>query len=241
MQILVSNCRILLLRADQSHLGDEVLHIPPKSNGNRGQLLRPFFRGARHLLRGRRGPRDIHAGGCQRRHLWIQLGSNGCRRTLCICRYLCMKPDQSRVNQQKKLILSHSLQVILITVDISGGMLNPMLATVMLSRCSAFSWQRHLFIYWIGGLTGTVLAHFLCSTVKAIDDNITLSQRDLRLKIYYQIAWPLLTITEIVKPFILILRNLTRDLPTFFAQLARPFLVLRGLNMRYIPKLSSMK
>ena len=118
--------------------------------------------------------------------------------------------------------------MILVALDFSGGMLNPMLATVMLNRCDGFSLQRHLFVYWIGGLSGSLLAHLLCSTVKAIDDMMCLS--GLRLKVLFQTTWRHIftSLTALAQPFIII-RILMKDLATFFAQLARPFLVLRGL------------
>ena len=108
-------------------------------------------------------------------------------------------------------------------------MLNPMLATVMLSRCAGFSWPRHLLVYWIGGLTGSVLAHLACSTVKAVNDFIDnmLYLTVQRLKSVFPLLFP--SPAELAKPFIII-RILMTDLATFIAQLARPFLVLRRLT-----------
>ena len=102
----------------------------------------------------------------------------------------------------------------------------------MLNRCAGFSWQRHLFVYWIGGLTGSLLAHLLCSTVKAINDtiDIMLYLGIQRLKVLFQRTWWKIfpSLADLAKAFIFV-RILMKDLATFFAHLGRPFLVLRGL------------
>ena len=113
-------------------------------------------------------------------------------------------------------------------------MLNPMLATVMLSGCAGFSWPRHVLVYWIGGLAGSVLGHLMCSTVKALDERIMLSLVNLRLKMYLVMVWPFATISDLIQPFILIIRILMTDLTNLFAQVARPFQILRGF-IRYKP------
>lgn len=43
-------------------------------------------------------------------------------------------------------------------VDVSGGMFNPMLATVLLGGCSGHEWWEHVAIYWVGSTAGAVAA-----------------------------------------------------------------------------------
>ena len=48
----------------------------------------------------------------------------------------------------------------------SGGMFNPMLATVLLGGCKGNSTLEHVTIYWIGASLGAILAYFIYPIVK---------------------------------------------------------------------------
>ena len=48
----------------------------------------------------------------------------------------------------------------------SGGMFNPMLATVLLGGCKGNTTIEHIAIYWIGASVGAILAYFAYPRVK---------------------------------------------------------------------------
>lgn len=50
--------------------------------------------------------------------------------------------------------------------DISGGMFNPMLATVLLGGCKGNSMLEHITIYWIGSSIGAIIAFTIYPRVK---------------------------------------------------------------------------
>ena len=50
--------------------------------------------------------------------------------------------------------------------NFSGGMFNPMLATVLLGGCKGNSTVEHVIIYWIGASFGAILAYFMFPKIK---------------------------------------------------------------------------
>ncbi|TRY69563.1 hypothetical protein TCAL_08896 [Tigriopus californicus] len=51
-------------------------------------------------------------------------------------------------------------------LDISGGMFNPMLASILLGGCTGHSWIQHILVYWIGAALGTLAAFKVYPTIK---------------------------------------------------------------------------
>jgi glycerol uptake facilitator-like aquaporin len=58
--------------------------------------------------------------------------------------------------------------VIASALDVSGGLFNPMLASVLIGTCDGHSVWQHLAVYWGGGMTGSIAVHFLYPTVHGI-------------------------------------------------------------------------
>jgi glycerol uptake facilitator-like aquaporin len=56
--------------------------------------------------------------------------------------------------------------VILPVMGISGGMFNPILATVLFAGCKGHSMAEHIYIYWVGALGGSILAFLVYPTIK---------------------------------------------------------------------------
>jgi hypothetical protein len=57
---------------------------------------------------------------------------------------------------------------ILPAFSVSGGMYNPMLASVLFGGCSGHSMAQHVLIYWLGATAGAVAAHCAFPTVRAV-------------------------------------------------------------------------
>lgn len=57
--------------------------------------------------------------------------------------------------------------VILPLMSISGGMLNPLLATVLFAGCEGHSMAEHIFIYWVGALGGSIVAFLVYPILKS--------------------------------------------------------------------------
>lgn len=53
-------------------------------------------------------------------------------------------------------------------LDISGGMFNPMLASILLGGCKGHSWLQHILVYWIGAALGTLAAFKTYPVIKGI-------------------------------------------------------------------------
>ena len=49
----------------------------------------------------------------------------------------------------------------------SGGVYNPMLATVLLGGCKGHDWTDHFLIYWIGSTAGALFGAFLYPLIHA--------------------------------------------------------------------------
>jgi hypothetical protein len=58
------------------------------------------------------------------------------------------------------------LTTILCALHISGGMFNPMLATVLFGGCEGHSMAEHVAVYWGGGMLGAAAAHLLYPTIR---------------------------------------------------------------------------
>ncbi len=48
----------------------------------------------------------------------------------------------------------------------SGGMFNPMLATVLLGGCQGHQWWEHILVYWVGATVGALAAYKAYPTIK---------------------------------------------------------------------------
>ena len=46
-------------------------------------------------------------------------------------------------------------------LNYSGGLFNPMLATVLFGGCLGHTHMEHFIIYWIGSTLGAVIGHFI--------------------------------------------------------------------------------
>ena len=57
---------------------------------------------------------------------------------------------------------------VIAAMDLSGGMFNPMLATVLLGGCKGHSHFQHILVYWIGGFAGTYATIKTYPTVKSL-------------------------------------------------------------------------
>ena len=51
-------------------------------------------------------------------------------------------------------------------VNFSGGMYNPMLATVLFGGCKGHEWTDHVLIYWIGSTFGALVASYIYPTIQ---------------------------------------------------------------------------
>ena len=51
-------------------------------------------------------------------------------------------------------------------ISLSGGMFNPMLATVLLGGCDGHTTSEHIAIYWGGASMGAVLAFVVYPKIK---------------------------------------------------------------------------
>jgi len=61
------------------------------------------------------------------------------------------------------LISASIVLVVIAGMDISGGMYNPTLATLLLGGCTGLSWFEHITVYWAGPVMGSCLAPKLTS------------------------------------------------------------------------------
>lgn len=48
-------------------------------------------------------------------------------------------------------------------LEISGGIFNPLLATILVGGCRGHSWADHILIYWIGAISGAIGAQKMLS------------------------------------------------------------------------------
>ena len=65
----------------------------------------------------------------------------------------------------------------------SGGLFNPMLASVLFARCKGTSIGEHILIYWIGSCLGAVASHVTYPKVKHLfyaskPEKSTVSKKD---------------------------------------------------------------
>ena len=52
-------------------------------------------------------------------------------------------------------------------LTVSGGMYNPMLATVLFGGCKGHEWTDHFLVYWIGATFGALFGSFLYPLIYA--------------------------------------------------------------------------
>ena len=56
--------------------------------------------------------------------------------------------------------------VIIPLMGISGGMLNPLLATVLFAGCQGHTMAEHILVYWVGAFGGSVIAFLVYPWLK---------------------------------------------------------------------------
>lgn len=61
---------------------------------------------------------------------------------------------------------------VIAVLDTSGGMFNPLLATVLVGGCKGHAWYEHVFVYWVGAISGAVVGMKLYPTLsKTVNPN----------------------------------------------------------------------
>nr|XP_040578923.1 aquaporin-11-like [Lepeophtheirus salmonis] len=63
-----------------------------------------------------------------------------------------------------KSVLAVSL--VLVGFNISGGMYNPVVATVIVGRCRGHSYAEHIIIYWFGATSGSLIGSIFYPQIK---------------------------------------------------------------------------
>ena len=56
--------------------------------------------------------------------------------------------------------------VILPVMSVSGGMFNPLLATVLFAGCQGHTMAEHILVYWVGAFGGSVIAFLVYPGLK---------------------------------------------------------------------------
>ena len=69
------------------------------------------------------------------------------------------------------------LVVVVPVMGISGGMFNPLLATVLFGGCKGHSMAEHIFIYWVGALAGSVVAFLVYPSIKKMIYPVTRAEK----------------------------------------------------------------
>ena len=73
---------------------------------------------------------------------------------------------------------------VIAVLDISGGMFNPLLATILVGGCKGHAWYEHVLVYWVGAISGAAVGMKVYPALnKALNPNKKVARKPKTTKV----------------------------------------------------------